>query len=85
MVSLCATCEYFMLVKIEFTGSKDVTKRDCLVKSGIFNDLKVGHYRDNKGLSYDAHNVKYCTHYDKKYDETMRSIMRKRNNVHTTT
>ena len=74
MISLCTTCKHFMLVKIKFIGRNDITKKDCLIKPNIFNDLKVGRYRDDKGVRGDAPNVIYCTHYDMKEDSPDKSV-----------
>lgn len=63
MTPLCITCTNFMLVKIRFGGEYD-SKRACLVKPAIFDNLKVGHFHDDRNR--DAPNVASCTHYNKK-------------------
>jgi len=61
---------YFMLVKIHSHGGLSVVRDDCLVKPGLFEKLKVGHYRiaDERGIEADddTPNVVSCTHYNKK-------------------
>lgn len=69
MTSLCSTCTHFMLVKIEFIGGLDSNKGACLVKPDIFDDLKVGHYCDKRGVNYNAPNVVLCTHHNKKEEK----------------
>ena len=63
MESLCKTCKNFMLVKIFGNGTNDVNIKDCLVYKGMFDNLRMGHFKSDNGAHTVYPNVTYCTHY----------------------